>query len=573
MNTGAGELCREVHIHIPPRWLCARLILVAAAASCALATSAGAASASFEPILPVTSPVWIQPPPVLALASATGVEGPPRPLGRAPAFGHRPRPTASSWLRAQNTALLSGPFPSNGLVRGISDGILLSNDATIRSFAVSRARAAGASVFRIPVDWRSRASSGASGDLAGQTYHLGTVDAAVREAVDAGLQPLLVVSRAPAFAEAQPRWPYAYPGSWSPNPLAFKEFAELLARRYSGAFPDPLAPGRTLPQVKLFQAWNEPNLSRYLAPQWIGVNGHWSAFSPAIYRQLLNAFYAGVKSVDPSDVVVAAGVAPSGDRAGVGRVAPLLFLSELFCLDGHGRRVLGCGEPAHFDVLAYHPLSFRSPDTPAASAQDVSIADAAKITTLLRRAERMHTVLPAAAKPVWVTELDWESEPQARRGVPPRLQGGWISRALHRLWVAHVQLVDWHFLVDPYPALSLALPNGGSVQVSRPAGLYSSSSAGILASTPKPFLTGFQLPFDPLRIDRRRVRVWALLGAPGQPATLERLRRGAWKPIALLRGDRWGVINNAVAIRGAARLRLRSGTLERVAQVGRARGI
>ncbi|MHB8234700.1 MAG: hypothetical protein ACYDHT_08620, partial [Solirubrobacteraceae bacterium] len=263
--------------------------------------------------------------------------------------------------------------------------------------------------------------------------------------------------------------------------------------------------------------------------------------------------------------------APSGDRAGVGRVSPLLFLSELFCLDSRGMPVAGCGEPAHFDALAYHPLSFRSPDTPAASSQDVSIADAGKITTLLKRAERMHTVLPGAPKPVWVTELDWESSPQSPRGVPPRLQGGWISRALHRLWVAHIQLVDWHFLTDPYPELSLALPNGGSVQVSRPAGLYTSNAGGILASQPKPFLSGFQLPFDPLRIDRRRVRVWALLGAPGQPATLERLRRRTWKPIALLHADQSGVINAAVAIRGAARLRLRTGMLERVAQVGRAR--
>ncbi|MHB8234701.1 MAG: glycoside hydrolase family 5 protein, partial [Solirubrobacteraceae bacterium] len=191
-------------------------------------------------------------------------------------------------------------------MRGISDGVLLSSDPTVRSFAVSRARAAGATVFRIPVDWRARTNSTGSavGESAVQTSHLATVDAAVREAVNAGLQPLLVVSRAPASAEAQPRWPYAYSGTWSPNPIAFKEFAEVLARRYSGTFPDPLAPGQSLPQVKLFQAWNEPNLSRYLAPQWVGAEGHWSAFSPGIYRQLLNAFYAGVKSVDPSDVVV-----------------------------------------------------------------------------------------------------------------------------------------------------------------------------------------------------------------------------------------------------------------------------
>ena len=104
-----------------------------------------------------------------------------------------------------------------------------------------------------------------------------------------------MVSHAPAFAEAPHRWPYAYPGSWAPSPTALEEFAAALARRYDGCFPDPLTPGHALPRVRLFQAWNEPNLARYLEPQWVAEDGRWSAFSPLLYRQLLNGFYTGVE--------------------------------------------------------------------------------------------------------------------------------------------------------------------------------------------------------------------------------------------------------------------------------------
>ena len=75
-----------------------------------------------------------------------------------------------------------------------------------------------------------------------------------------------------------------------------------------------------LPRIRLLQAWNEPNLSRYLAPQSVASGDRWRAFSPVVYRELLNAFYAAVKQAVPDDLVVSAGLAPNGDRAGTGRV-------------------------------------------------------------------------------------------------------------------------------------------------------------------------------------------------------------------------------------------------------------
>jgi hypothetical protein len=510
--------------------------------------------------------------------SRTGLEGPPRPFGAAPPPGHAPPSTAPRLQRAQNHALLYGPFPKSGLLRGISDSTLvLSKEPAVRALALSRIRATGASIVRIPVEWRYVVSVDPSAefvasDPASPAYDFASVDAAVRETVAAGLTPLLVVTRAPAFAQAPNRWPYAYPGSWAPNPVAFGEFATAVARRYDGSFPDPEEPGATLPRVRLFEAWNEPNLARYLEPQWVAVGGRWRAFAPLLYRQLLNAFYAAVKAVAPTDTVIAAGVAPNGEPAGVGRMTPLRFLREMLCLEGGGREA--CSDPPHFDVLAFHPLSFESPDRAAASSQDVAIADIAKVTALLAQARRAGTALPRAHKPLWVTELNWESAPQTPHGVPPRLQALWISRALHRLWVAGAGLVEWQFLMDPYPNLTLATPTAGTVQVSRPGGLYSPGPGGSLATAkPKPFLRGFTLPFDPLRVDRRHVRVWALLMRPRQPVALQRLARGGvWRPIAALRANDSAVLNTLLTLRGAAELRIVSGTLGSAsASVGRGR--
>jgi hypothetical protein len=326
------------------------------------------------------------------------------------------------------------------------------------------------------------------------------------------------------------------------------------------------------------QAWNEPNLARYLEPQWVVRGGRWRAFSPLLYRQLLDGFYDGVKSVAPHDTVVAAGIAPLGEPAGVGEMAPVAFLRTLLCLDGrpaHGgaRPPASCPERPRFDVLAFHPLSVSNPDVPAASALDVAIADIAKVTRLLDAARRARTVLPAGPKPLWVTELNWQSPTGGARGVPPRLQAAWLSRGLHRLWVAGVSLVDWQFLVDPFGGVSLAGPTGSVEQYPRPAGLYYAGPGGALAGArPKPFLRGWKLPFDPLRVDRAHVRVWALPETPSQPVELERMAGGGWRAVASLRADRGGVVNALIALRGAQLLRVRSGPLvSAAAAVGRRR--
>jgi len=530
--------------------------------------------------LAVAGALWILPPAVLPLPSRSGPEGPPQPYGAEPRFGPAPPGTPPAIVRTQDRTMVEGPFPAGGLRLGISDGRLFeSSNGAARAAAFALARASGASIARISVDWRSVAPvAPAAGfdarDPAAAGYDFAPLDAAVRSASAAGLEPLLVVSHAPAFAEAPGRWPYAYDGSWAPDPAALEAFAVALATRYDGAYPDPAQAGRTLPRVRLWQAWNEPNLARYLEPQWVVRGERWVAFSPLAYRQLLDAFYRGVKSVAPGDVVAAAGLAPDGDRTGVGRMAPVTFLREMLCLAdgprGELRRASGCEGAADLDALAFHPLSVGDPDAAAPSALDMSIADAAKVSSLMRAAARLRTVAPARAEPLWVTELNWESAPASAGGVPPAAQAAWLSRALHRLWSAGVSFVAWQFLVDPWPALSAAGPGGSLISYQRPAGLYSPGPGGDPAlAEPKAFLTAFRLPFDPLRADRRHVRVWGLARAGERVELLGARPGGVWRPLARLRVRRDGVVDVLLGLRGRLRLRLRAGrTLSAEAAVG-----
>ena len=516
---------------------------------------------------------WVLPPRVQALPPR-GSEGPPLPIGPVPREGRAPAATNPAIALEQDRVLLDGPFPRHGLTRGISDGtLMLDANPQQRTEADTLAATTGAQVARIPVNWAhiapvDPAPGFRAEDPGDGAYRFATLDAAVRSAVAAGLQPLLVVSHAPGFAEAPSRWRYAYPGSWDPDPAALGQFASALARRYDGTFTSA---NGVLPRVMLLQAWNEPNLSRYLAPQWIASGDRWKAFSPLVYRELLNAFYASVKRAVPDDLVLSAGLAPNGDRAGAGRMAPVTFLQSLLCL----RPAPRCAQPAHFDVLAYHPLSIGNPDRPALSSLDVSVADAGKVRRLLRDAERLRTVQPRGRKPLWVTELNWESDPPTPDGVTPALQAGWISRALHRLWIAGVSLVCWQFLVDPDGGALLATDEGSTVRVRRAAGLYEHGPGpNPLESRPKPFAIGFALPFDPLRVSRRAVRVWALLPSPTGTALLQwrATATGPWRSIASLRPGADSVINSLIRLRGRGRLRLLvAGRSTVEAQIGRGR--
>jgi hypothetical protein len=400
---------------------------------------------------------------------------------------------------------------ARGLETGFDDPLFESPNQSVRQFWLDRSVQSGATLARLDVDWSKVAPSRPvnPADPADPAYDFGTLDGGVRSAVAAGLNVVLTVSIAPAWAEGPNRPAGAPQGSWRPQPNQLGLFAAALARRYGGAFT---APGTAvpLPRVRLFQALNEPNLSTYLSPQWKGKK----QVSAALYRQLLDAFYAGVKGVHPDDLVVSAGTAPFGDSPGGQRTRPVAFWRAVFCLSGKRLRATKCKQRAQLDILAHHPINtVPAPAKPAFNPDDAASADLGRVRRVLRAAERRHTVLPAGHRPLWATEIWWDTNPPDRAiGVSPGRQARFIEQSLFLAWMGGASAVI-NLQVGDAPGNVLT---PGRIEHS---GLFLSDGSA------KPSYTAFRFPFVVQRRTRAQVLVWGRAPAAGT-LQIESLRGG-----------------------------------------------
>jgi hypothetical protein len=526
----------------------------------ALATGLAAAVAATAAPVPVPVPddaTGIAPPgAMLPLPPFASPQAPPVPIsGERPPPGPMPGPAPR---RRLSRVLAEAPLPRNGPVRGISDGeaLVLDGSQVLAAATIARARASGARIVRVPMSWRAVERLGAPtepinpGDPA---YDFAIWDDLVRRIVRAGLEPLITVYEAPDRAEASPRWRFAAPGTWAPDPAAFGRFAAAVATRYSGHYPDPLSPSHALPHVRWWQAWNEPNLPRFLQPQWVVRNGRWHTYAPQRYRAMLNAFWEAIKSVDPHDTVLTAGSAPIGEpRDGEGRMAPVRFWQAVLCLGSAPRvRVERCPDPAHFDLLAHHPLSIGDPTLGSVGPLDVAIADLDRVSRLLREAQRHGLVCPRAGQRLAVTELNWDSRPPDPRGVSGELAARYVAAAFFLLWRQGATLVLWQLMRDPVPAPGARLHPAGLYRVDRDHPLDPGHDR------PKPMLRAFRMPFVAWRRDADSVDVWGLVRVRGvRHAAIQRRRGRHWRTLADVAIDPSGMASSVLRLRGRAVLRL-----------------
>ena len=246
-------------------------------------------------------------------------------------------------------ALLAAGSPARGagFATGFADPGFVSPD---RDQLLDEAVNAEARYVRINLPWASIATRAPAqpADPADPAYDFRACDAAIAAAQVEGAGAAAhrhrraEVRRGRRAARRRHR-----PGAGSPTPRPTASFARAVAARYSGHFGG-------LPQVRYFQAWNEPNLSTYLTPQYKGKR----SVAPKLYRKMLNQFYAGVKAVSHANVVVTGGTAPYGDPPGGDRTRPLTFWRSVLCLKGHKRLHRSkCPTKAKFDVLAHHPIN------------------------------------------------------------------------------------------------------------------------------------------------------------------------------------------------------------------------
>src|SRR3712207_663363 len=225
-------------------------------------------------------------------------------------------------------------------VRGLSDDLAFTDSRPgPRALAFETARRAGARVVRITLDWSLVAPAGDvkptgfdPADPADRAYRWGYIEDAVRDARRERLGVVLVVVRAPRWAEGPGRPAGAPPGSWRPDPVELGAFVRAAARRFSGFFPDPkapgdglTAPGGSLPRVRFWQIWDHPNTAASLQAADTAVEH---------YRRMLRSASDAAKRVAEDNAVVAGAPSPAG------AIGPLAFWRDLL------------SRPARFDVAA-----------------------------------------------------------------------------------------------------------------------------------------------------------------------------------------------------------------------------
>ncbi|MDP2710969.1 MAG: hypothetical protein Q8O56_07100 [Solirubrobacteraceae bacterium] len=430
---------------------------------------------------------------------------------------------------------------------GFFDGLYFAAEPAERDAWLDRTTAVAAHTVRINIGWPApntvtRPPDFDARDPADPQYDFSRADAAIVAARGRGLQVLASFTGAPAWVDGPNRPAGVARGTWKPSTRALEDYGAALARRYSGRFPDPARPGQRLPRVKGFQVWNEPNLSKYLNPQW---NGGRTA-SPALYRRMLSGFYRGVKSVDRRALVVTAGTAPFGDpQPGGNRVQPARFWRELLCLRtlrGQLRRA-ACPARASFDVLSHHPYSVGQPRRAALNADDVSIPDVRKLVRLLRGAERLQRVLPRKRHPVWVTEISYDSNPPDPDGVPEATHARYLQEAFYLLWRQGVDTITWFQVRDQLPGASFA----------------ATSQSGVFFHDGRPKLAAaaFRFPLVTERASTMQLRVWGRSPRAGR-LSIQRRVGPSWRTLRTVKVRRNGTFFLRVnRFRAGDRLRAR----------------
>ena len=273
-------------------------------------------------------------------------------------------------------------------------------------------------------------------DPADPAYHWERYDQAVEAASRAGIQVLFTIVGTPNWANRR-QGPRVAPTS----PVPLRQFASAAALRYSGTFLDT-ASGRILPRVSLWLAWNEPNNSVFLKPQFARVHGRWQFAAAAAYARICNAIYTGVHAVGGPERVACGATAPRGyndPHAARPSTAPIAFI----------RAAKNAGLRS-FDAWAHHPYYSFPRETPTTRLRDPHGVGFGDLDRLIGVVTQLY-----GTKPIWITEYGYQTKPpDAFYGVSWSAQAAYLREAF-RIARANprIDLLTW-FLLKDSPSLA-----------------------------------------------------------------------------------------------------------------------
>ncbi|MDQ8045612.1 MAG: hypothetical protein AAGC46_20520 [Solirubrobacteraceae bacterium] len=454
--------------------------------------------------------------------------------------------------------------PAHALTLGFNDQDLMSSagwhggkvNLSDLNAGLAEAHTAGSQVWRFTVIWAEVAKSPVAPtpaeavDPAWSGYDWSAVDNEVKAITANGMAPLVWASRAPTWAEGpnRPALSNEVPfGTWNPNPTLFGQFAQALAKRYDGSYPDPASPGQALPRITYFQGWNEPNLYTELTPQWTKSNGKFVMTSPGIYRSLINAFYAGVKQVQPTAVVLSAGTGPFGDlNPGDPRIQPAAFYRALLCETVKGTKVTvkkKCPR-VNFDAWDHHTYPIGPPTRAARNADDVVVPDMAKLTRLVAAAAKAGVVKKAAVPNLWMTEMSWDSYPDPN-GLSLADHALYMQGAFYILWKAGVKNILWWNSRDD--------AQGSDWNATLQSGIFL-RGATPAQDTPKPSATAYHFPLAAYRY-KGVAALWSRAPASGVVVVQAQNAAGVWSTVVTLKSQGGQVFTGRLRVSPGTKLR------------------
>jgi hypothetical protein len=279
--------------------------------------------------------------------------------------------------------------------------------------------------------------------------------------------------------------------AWYPSAAQFGQFYRAVATRYSGHYV-PCGPCGTLPAVRYWEIYNEPNFGEDLAPQ--ASNSSSYLIAPMLYRSLLAASWSALRATGHGrDTLLIGGLAAQGSQARPGRrlpqglpgqfgeSKPLAFLRDLYCLTssyrpylGTAARIRGCPttragsrrfraqNPALFGItgVAVHPypLSSDSGLPPnRTSLKDPDFATFPALGSVARALDRMvHAYRSRARLAIWSTEYGYITNPPNHSGSfpTPVNQAYYLNWAEYLSWRnSRVQSFMQYLLQDPNPVV------------------------------------------------------------------------------------------------------------------------
>jgi hypothetical protein len=278
--------------------------------------------------------------------------------------------------------------------------------ASDRSERIQASADVGSSVMRLLVHWNKVAPERPAqpADPFDPAYNFGDIDEAVSTARAAKLQVLLTLYGTPGWANGG-RGVNVMPN----RVLDFRRFAQAIASRYSGRHAEH-------PSVRFWSVWNEPNLQRFLKPQF---DKRGKPLAPRNYAKLYAAAYQGIKTGNPAARVAIGETSPRGsDKAKGARAihSPGKF-AEL---------VAKANRRLKFDAWAHHPY----PSVPGLRPSHKVRWPNVTLASLPEFQKKLRKWFKRSKLDIWITEYGHQTKPQDRFGVTYAKQAAYIRQAI-----------------------------------------------------------------------------------------------------------------------------------------------